>query len=477
VPRAFALMALVNGLTLSATIVAARRWFGDAEALATALIAVLIAHSLGARHLGDFWNPYPPVVWLFAFTVGAIAVAARRRPQAWIWTVVFGSLAAQAHLSFFFLVVVLGAAATLGAWVSGRAERGPQAPRGPVIAILTVFWLPVAIDTLFVTRNVNRIRRYLTLSHPRLGLPDAMHLLAREYAPWGPLVVGGQPTTFLGVSTATTLWLLPVAVIGVLMVAAAVVRAPARVYVVPALALAVASPFLTAGLEGFLFDYLVTFLVGAAAVFFWLTLMTFVSCRAVPPVVVRVAGIVGVVAIAAVVVATVVFVPGNAQLPEQSWSPIIRTASAQFRAHVGPQHRAIVVDFLYDQAGLVAPGIIGSLAEHYDVRTLDESARLHKWGYVRGELPSQPYDAYTIVPVYPSGYLSPQNSCIMALHPPVVVATSALTRAQAKEYKSLQLANLVTHGKLPRRETARYQYLYDRSTQVFIVKGLFRKAC
>ncbi|HEY3830729.1 MAG TPA: hypothetical protein VGO03_00395 [Acidimicrobiia bacterium] len=474
VPRAFALMAVVNGLTLSATVVAARRWFGNAEALATALIAVLIAHSLGGRELGDFWNPYPPVVWLFAFAVGVIAIASRRRPQAWTWTIVFGSLAAQAHLSFLFLVVVLAVAATIGAWISRSEERGPKVPRGPVIAILTVFWLPVVIDTLFVTRNVDRIRRYLTLTHQQLGLPDAMHLLGREYALWGPLVVGGQPTGFGGVTAASTLWLLPAGVIGVAMVAAAVSRAPARVYVVPALALAGVSPFLAAGLEGFLFVYLVTFLVAAAAVFFWLALMTIVSFDAVPHAAVRA---VGVVAIAAVVVVSAVWEPRNAQLPQQTWAPIIRTASAQFRARVGAPRRPIVVDYLDDEDGIVAPGIIATLAERYDVHTLDGSARLHKWGYVRGELPSRPYNAYTIIPVYPNGNLSPQNSCVLALHPHTVVATSALTPAQNKEYKALQLANLITHAKLPRGEAARLNSLADRSTQVFIVEGLFRQTC
>ncbi|HEY1739232.1 MAG TPA: hypothetical protein VGI86_11000 [Acidimicrobiia bacterium] len=474
VPRAFALMAVFNGLTLSATVVAARRWFGGAAAIATALIAVLIAHSLGGRELGDFWNPYPPVVWLFAFTVGAIAIASRRRPQAWIWTVVFGSLAAQAHLSFLLLAVVLGATATLAAWLGRGRARGPKAPRGPLIAILAVFWLPVAIDTIFVTRNLDRIRRYLTQSHQQLGLPDAMHLLAREYAPWGPLVAGGQPVAFGGVTAASTLWLLPVAAIGVLMLAAAVVRGPTRLYVVPALALTVASPFLAAGLEGFVFAYLVTFLVAAAAIFFWLTLMTIVSFPSVPQATVRA---VGAVAIAAIVVASVVSVPGKAHLPGQQWSSIIRTASGQFRARVGPRRRPIVVDFLYDEEGLIAPGVIGTLATHYDVRTLDESARLHKWGYARGELPPSPYDAFTIIPVYPSGYLSPQNACVLAHHPRTIVATSALTPAQTKEYKLLQLATFVTHGRLSRAQAARYQYLAARSTRVLIVEGLFRKAC
>ena len=74
VPRAFALMAVVNGLTLSATVAMSRRWFGRSQMMATAVTALVITHALGGRELGDFWNPYPPVVWFFAFVVGALAL-------------------------------------------------------------------------------------------------------------------------------------------------------------------------------------------------------------------------------------------------------------------------------------------------------------------------------------------------------------------------------------------------------------------
>ncbi len=474
VSRAFALMALINGVTLSATVVAARRWFGDSEAVATALVAVLLAHSLGARELGDFWNPYPPVVWLFAFAVGAVAIAARGRADAWVWTVVFGSLAAQAHLSFFFLVLVLAGAPAIGARIGHRVERLSRVPRRPVVAILTVFWLPVLVDSLFVSRNVDRIRRYLLLSHPRLGFGDALHLVARELAPWGPLVAGGQPTTLVGVETASLLWLVPPGLAGLLMVVLARWRPGARPFAVPAIAAVIAAPFLAAGLEGYLFDYLVTFLVATAAVFWWLALMLAVSFDAIPRAAVKA---VGVAAIAVIVAAGVAVEPGNARLPEQQWAPVIRTAADQFGARVGVQHRPIVVDYLDDEAGLVAPGIIGVLAERYDVHTLNASARLHKWGYRRGELPARPYAAYTIVPVYADGQLSKENACVLAHHPPKVVATTALTPAQAKQYAALKVLNYVHRGKVSATDAARYDVLRVRATQVFIVEGLFGTVC
>src|SRR5262249_12080757 len=47
VPRSFALMAIINGATLSATVLVAKRWLGLTTALVTAVVAIAIIHNLG----------------------------------------------------------------------------------------------------------------------------------------------------------------------------------------------------------------------------------------------------------------------------------------------------------------------------------------------------------------------------------------------------------------------------------------------
>ena len=161
---------------------------------------------------------------------------------------------------------------------------------------------------------------------------------------------------------------------------------------------------------------------------------------------------------------------------------MIRAAAARFESRVDVQprgsRRALVVDYLDDERGLLAPGVVGSLVEHYpDLRTLDFSARLHKWGYARGQLPRAPFDAYTIVPLYADGANSAVNTCILAHHPDRFVSVNALTAAQAKEFEVLRVFVYLRHGAVPAHLRHRYEYLLDRAATVVIVRGLFRSIC
>jgi hypothetical protein len=471
-PRSFAIMAIVNGLTLSATVIAAKRWLGRDVAFVTGLFAVLIAHTLGGEQLGDWWNPYPPVVWFFAFMVGVIAVVYVGGNAPWLWTVLFGCLTAQAHVSFMILVVVASVAVAVGARLT-RAVRRPRPTRwrwgAPIIA---GFWVFVLWDLAFGIRNLNRIKRYLTQSHKRAGLAKGLQLASREFLPWGPLVRGSQPHDLGGIVGAST-GLLAITAVAIVVLALLAMRdRPVLVLVLPAGALALVAAFSASGLEGFLFDYLVTYLLATAAVVWWLVGIGVVrrSTRPIVP------AVVASVLVLIVLVASLGTMWRDTKLPGQDWAPVVDTAAAKLVAHFGRIDHPIVLDYLDDEAGLIAPGVIANLASHYDVRSLD-AAKFFKWGHQRAYLPKPPLDGYTIIPVYPDGGLGPANRCVMAHHPQVVLSTTGLKPSEARDYQQLRILNYVRRGKLNSVDAPRYAALWKRAARVIVVAGLYRSVC
>jgi hypothetical protein len=431
-----------------------------------------MAHNLGARDLGDWWNPYPPEVWFFAFVVGLVALLIVGGAGASTWTIVFGCLAAQAHVSFLFLVVVASLAAALAA----RLTREVRAPRRSAwragAVIVAGFWALVLWDLAFASRNLNRIKRYLTQSHKVLGVVKGMQLAARELMPWGPFAQGSQPHNVSGVAGASLLWLAVLVVAIVPLVYLARRDRVMLAFAVPAFAIALTGAYAAKGLDGFVWDYLVTFLLATAAAFWWLVGAAAIRSVTRTAVVVSIA----VVTVLTTLTATVATASHEAVLPGQEWAPIVNVASQRLTQYVGTTDRPLVLDYLDDGSGLIAPGVIGVMAARYDVRTID-SARFFKWGHKRAYLPPAPFAAYTIIPVYPDGRVSAPNACILARHPRIVVNTTALSPQDARDFKSLQLLNYVHHGHLTGGVNARFAALSLRSARVIVVAGLFRATC
>ena len=135
--------------------------------LVTALSAGL-AWSMGSELLFDAWQPHAMILPFWAFLVGAWALSCGDVALA-PWLVGVASLLVQTHLSFVFLIAIVGAAAIGGAVVVvaattarrvGDADRRRRAPaaagRGVVAAVA---WIQPLLDQFFGEGNLAALLR------------------------------------------------------------------------------------------------------------------------------------------------------------------------------------------------------------------------------------------------------------------------------------------------------------------------------
>jgi hypothetical protein len=343
---------------------------------------------------------------------------------------------------------------------------------------LIVMWSPVLIDLVAVSHNATRTWDYFGTSKARgVGTRVGLALVARELALWGPFVRGGQTHEIGGVLGAPWWWLLvPAVAAGALLVGPLRAQPADRPRLAAAALLLVLMCAIGAALEGLLFDYLVTFMIAGAVAFWWAVLVAGTTRLAVRPVVGAWIGLAMVGGIIAFVAVSAVTDPARAELPEQSYRPIVKVTADRLAVRLGSAHGPVVVDYLEDDGGLVATGVIGVLATHYDLRTGDR-ARLAKWGYKRAQIPRGALHAYTLVVVYRGYAVSPPNRCVMQHAGHSLLDIGLFDHATQREFDKLRIDNYVAHGHLSRTTAARYSYLLPRSARVLVYDGFYRKAC
>lgn len=209
--------ALVNGLAIAA--LGAVTWRrGRWPLLLAAMLAVaLLVRGLGPERAVDIWNPYVAVL-PFTLAVFLVWDAALGRRRAALEAVVPASFAAQCHLAFVPLTVLL--AAWLVAWAvwerrrareldpestAGKQDGSAAAPwvawRGTVrmaLVVAGVLWVGPLLDALFDLHNpIDIVRSSATRPVPRVGLFDAVGLVGRYVRPDGPWMGGAEPTDFI----------------------------------------------------------------------------------------------------------------------------------------------------------------------------------------------------------------------------------------------------------------------------------------
>jgi hypothetical protein len=476
VPRAFALLALLHGATLAATVALARRRLGLPEAIAVSLIATLLVRFLAAD-LGDFWNPYPPTVWFFVFTVALAAMVRSPGSSVIVWVALFGSLAAQSHVSF--LILVVGATIVAVCLMAARRRltlrglrRSPAAVAA--VAIVAVFWAPVVVDLVARNHNFRHIVDYGFKDHPgRLGLGHALQLAAHEFVPWGPVGSGYQTLQLGGVGLSNALWLVvPIAALAVAFVAARRRRDGERADdAALGLGITLVAIGAASGLEGYIFEYLVTFLVAVAAVIWWFAVSAILrSDRVVHR------SFVGLAGVAAACLAATGFPAASAALPAQHLAPAAAATAATIARDIGVRRGPVVVDYLDDGLGVVAAGVIAILAERYDVRSYDSAGAL-KWGYRRHFVPRSGVPRYTLVVIYRGDLSSRLNKCILRHAHRPALSTDTLSPSQRRRFERLSLANYLAHGKLARSQRRELNALGDRAVEVLVFRRTFRRKC
>lgn len=203
--------AVLGVAAINATSCAAALWQGHILAgrrgqLLMATACVLLSWSMGSEMLIDPWQPHVLLLPALAFLAAAGASAAGR-VRSLPWMVALASLLVQSHLSYAYLVAIVGAAALFLCWRSLRSAAVTAPPcewrRSALhaFAVALVCWVQPLVEQFFGegTGNLSRLVDASGSSSDTIGAVLGVRLVGRIVAlpPWflRPSFQGSIPST------------------------------------------------------------------------------------------------------------------------------------------------------------------------------------------------------------------------------------------------------------------------------------------
>jgi hypothetical protein len=199
--------ALVNVLCVAGIGAVAWRRGRWALLVASMILVALLIHGIEPDRLVDLWNPYVALL-PFLLTIFLAADAALGRRRALLEAVVPASFAAQSHLGFVSLVLLV--AVWLVAWlvVSSMLRELPPSEGGSSLNIPTktlmvaaaiggVLWLPPILDAVFGVHNPKAVIHSLRGPGATLGFGEGIGVVGRYLQPTGDWVHSGDPPIVL----------------------------------------------------------------------------------------------------------------------------------------------------------------------------------------------------------------------------------------------------------------------------------------
>ena len=187
-------VAAINGAACAVALFQGRLLAGRRGELLMAAACLSLSWSMGSEMLVDPWQPHVLLLPFLAF-LAAAAASAVGHVRSVAWMVGLASLLVQSHLSFTYVVALVGAAALLLCWRSVRLARdapGGQPPwrRGAVVAgaVALLCWVQPVYEQLFGPGegNLSRLAGASSSSSDTIGAGLGVRLVAHIVAipPW-----------------------------------------------------------------------------------------------------------------------------------------------------------------------------------------------------------------------------------------------------------------------------------------------------
>ncbi len=188
-------VALANVAAIVLAAWGARRAGGREAMIIVTVLSAALSWTMGSELLFDAWQPHAMILpcwallmWLWALASGDLWAVP--------WVVGLGSFLVQTHLSFVYLVAIVGLAAGVAAFVTLRRDgAGPDGERAPpewrrpvavggVVAFLA--WLQPLIDQVAGEGNLGNLLRSSGGGGDRIGLRLGLRLTSSVVAlpPW-----------------------------------------------------------------------------------------------------------------------------------------------------------------------------------------------------------------------------------------------------------------------------------------------------
>lgn len=167
---------------------AARRAGGPLAVAAVTALSAVLAWAMGSELLFDAWQPHSMILPMWALLVGLWALASGVLASA-PWVVGVASLIVQTHLSFAYVVAVVGAASVMGAVFAVRGASDPVAWRRPTLiaaAVALLAWLQPVIDQIAGQGNLGALLGMSGGTGEPIGLGLGTRLIGSVVAlpPW-----------------------------------------------------------------------------------------------------------------------------------------------------------------------------------------------------------------------------------------------------------------------------------------------------
>lgn len=458
-------MMLLNGALGSLAVWVSGRCGPPAFHRAVALMTLGAMAALGGRGLASFWNPFSAVMWFVLALVCALSLSFGRSQAAPLVGVAAGvTVAAQSHVAFG-VIGALVAALSVG-WVMKDSRGQPWRTRlrpllsaGVAVALL---WIPPVIAQLRGQHNLSRLFDYFGGGRSDAGMSAAMSLRLSSLAGCPVCdVATSRYRTNLGGVVGHPWPIYFVALAGVLTLAWIMrgERVPYRAAQLAAVLL-IASPVLAHELYGFVFQYLLTWLI---PVWFavWLAAVLFVMDRTTPRPAVQ-AGAVWIAAAGLLISAT-----PQIELPNQRYAPTVEVAASKLLADTHGAH--LTIDYLEDPMGVALPGVIDQvLRADPDARTGDADESL-KWGWRRVPTEEDPNTKVLLAVRYRDDDWSDLNRCVVESGREIVRANS-LSAAESTRLFELNIRRLDRSRSMPQRAIDELEGLAARAVEIVAVQ-------
>lgn len=461
----FAGMMLLNGALGSLAVWVAGRCGPPAFHRAVALMVLGTMAALGGQGLTSFWNPYSAVMWFVLALVCALSLSFDRSRAALMVGVSVGvTVAAQSHLAFgaigaIVLALSVGWIARDSREKSWRARLQLLAPSGAVSALL---WAAPLVAQVRVQHNLSRLLDYFGGGHADAGpsTVTSLRLASLVGCPVCDLATSRYRTDLGGVVGHP--WPLYFVTLAGMVALLWVVRrdqAQRRAAQLSAVLLA-ASPFLAHELYGYVFRYLLTWLI---PVWFaiWLAFLLHVMDRTARYSTVQAA------ALGTASVALLISAIPQLELPNQRYASVVEQASAELLAMTSGTH--LTVDYLEDPMGVVLPGVIDQvLRADPDARTGDADESL-KWGWRRVPTERDPNTKVLLAVRYHDDDWSAVNTCALDGGREILRANS-LSAPESNRLFDLRIRRLDRSKPLPQRAVDELEALAFRAVEIVAVE-------
>ena len=396
----FAITALANGIILSFGVWLAKTAIDFKTSVITCLFSLGIFSGMGGENIGDFWNPYLAVPWLFLFMISMLCLILGDKPPLkllLISSVLSGTAAIQNHVGFTGPILLIGLL-TLAVLFTSK-KKSVLSDLIPGIFLGVTLWALPVIDLFAGQRNLKALLDFFRENRSlENSLWDGAGIVGGIIAPLGSWVTGNYRYGLAGVVSDGQFWML-MTLITIVIATVVTPKRQLKTASAVSLPLALITPFLAQRVDGFLFEYLFTWVIAIGA-FTWMV----IAIQTINPLTrlwqekSKIKLYIPTVTIMSVLtLTTALSVLGEVRLPSQRFVQTTQPVAQDLANYIERQgfKNKARIEYEFDAIGVAGPSVMADLILTHDIEfKTSDGLSGYKWGEKRAA--TDPLDENTI---------------------------------------------------------------------------------